>query len=171
MPRSIVHLAHGASGSAASMLPFVRGLESRGISARAVQLPRGTAERAVATYLRTAPPDEHTVIGGHSFGGRVASLAASEHRYQGLVLLSFPLHAPGAPDRWAERTAHFGQVACPVLLLSGDRDPFAKVELLQQAVERLPTAELHVYPGVRHGLSPVLADALDRIAVFVNSLA
>jgi pimeloyl-ACP methyl ester carboxylesterase len=72
---------------------------------------------------------------------------------------------------WQERTAHFPQVSCPVLLLSGDADPRARADLLRRAVERLPQATLHLYPGVGHGLRPVLPDALDRIAAFVNALA
>jgi len=55
-------------------------------------------------------------------------------------------------------------------LLSGDRDPFARVELLRSAVARLPQAELVVYPGVRHGIGPVIDEALDRIAAFVRAL-
>jgi pimeloyl-ACP methyl ester carboxylesterase len=58
-----------------------------------------------------------------------------------------------------------------VLLLSGDRDMFARIELLQGAVERLPHAELVVYPGLRHGIGPVLDDALDRIATWLEGIA
>jgi hypothetical protein len=166
-----VLLAHGASGSAVSMAPHVRGLGARGITAGAVQLPRATAERAMATYLAAAPPGSTTIIGGHSFGGRVASLLAADHRYAGLVLLSYPLHAPGSPNRWDERTAHWPRIDCPVLLLSGDRDQFARIELLRTAVARLPNAELIVYPGARHGIGPPeLDNALDRIAAFVGQV-
>lgn len=167
----IIYLAHGASGSADSMIPHVRGLRARGLRAETVQLPRGKAERAVPAYSAVAPSGNATIIGGHSFGGRVASLLAADHSYAGLVLLSYPLHPPGSPDRWADRTAHFPQVACPVLLLSGDRDPFAKVELLRRAVEQLPEHELVIYPGVRHGIGPKLDDALNRIAAFARRVS
>ena len=162
-------LSHGASGSAASLAPEIRGLRQRGVDASAVQLPKGRAERAMPVYLAAAPPSEETAIGGHSFGGRVASLIAAEHGYGALVLISYPLHAPGSPDRWDERTAHWPGIGCPVLLLSGDRDPFARIGLLRDAVRRLPSAELIVYPGLGHSIGPVQDEALDRVAAFLKA--
>lgn len=167
-----IYLAHGASGTAASMRPHVAGLERRGLRAVAVQLQRGgPAERAVPRYLEQIAGDlGQAVIGGHSFGGRVASLIAAEERVAGLVLLSFPLHRPGHPETAPDRTAHFEAIRCQVLLLSGESDPFARLGALRAAVRRLPNAELVTYPGVGHGLKPVLDDALDRVAAFVQSL-
>lgn len=165
-----LYLSHGASGSAASLAPQIAALRRRGIEATAVQLPKGRAERAMPVYLAAAPPSATTAIGGHSFGGRVASLIAAEHDYGALVLLSYPLHPPGGATRWDERTAHWPRIGCPVLLLSGDRDPFAKVALLRDAVRRLPSAELVVYPGVGHGISPVSEEALDRVADFLRAV-
>ncbi|MEO8511187.1 MAG: alpha/beta family hydrolase [Chloroflexota bacterium] len=165
-----VYLAHGASGNAASMRPHVVGLEARGLRAVAVQLQRGgPAERAVPRYLEAAP-DASAVIGGHSFGGRVASLLAAEAPYAGLVLLSFPLHRPGHPETAEARTAHFGAIRCPVLMLSGESDPFARLDALREAAGRLPNAEFVTYANIGHGLKPVLDDALDRIAAFVRGL-
>ena len=171
MPGLVVHLAHGASAGAASMRPHVNGLRARGLQAETVQLPRGSAERAVPVYRQAAPDATASVIGGHSFGGRVASLLAAEETYAGLVLLSYPLHAPGRVERWRERTEHWPRISCPVLLISGDRDQFARIELLREAVLQLPDHELVVYPGVRHGIGPRLEDALDRIAAFARRLA
>ena len=165
-----IYLAHGASGSALSMAPHVAGLQARGFEAHAVQLPRGRAEAAVATYRTGVPPSSGAVIGGHSFGGRVASLLAAEERYAGVILLSYPLHPPGARERWDERTAYWPRISCPVLLLSGDRDPFARISLLVQAAERLPSGRLVIYPGIGHGMGPVLDQALDEVAAFVQSL-
>ena len=119
-------------------------------------------------YLAAAPPSLDIAIGGHSFGGRVASLLAADDGYGALVLLSYPLHPPGGAERWDERTAHWPRIDCPVLLLSGDRDPFARIGLLREAVRRLRSAELIVYPGVGHGIGPVFEEALDRVAAFVK---
>lgn len=162
-------LAHGASGSAAGLAPQIAGLRQRGVEADAVQLPKGRAEAAMPVYLAAASPSPRSAIGGHSFGGRVASLIAAEHGYGALVLLSYPLHPPGGSERWDERTAHWPRIECPVLLLSGDRDPFARIGLLRDAVRRLRSAELIVYPGVGHGIGPVFEDALDRVAAFVQA--
>lgn len=152
------------------MRPHLRGLRARGLRAEAVQLPRGSAERAMPAYRRAAPDAEGSIIGGHSFGGRVASLLAADEPYAGLVLLSYPLHAPGRAERWQERTEHWRRIGCPVLLISGDRDPFARIELLREAAQQLPRHELVVYDGLRHGIGPRLEEALDRIADFVRSL-
>jgi predicted alpha/beta-hydrolase family hydrolase len=122
-----------------------------------------------------AAPD--IAVGGHSFGGRVASLAAADACDAGrppraLVLLSYPLHAPGRPEAWDDRTAHWPRLTCPVILLGGSCDPFATPALLERAVvERLPAAEVVTYPRLGHTLGPVLDDALDRVAAFLRSVA
>lgn len=146
------------------MRPWVTGLDERGFNARYVALPRGDADRAKPVYRDAAPPGPSEVIGGQSFGGRVASLLAADQPYAGLVLLCYPLHRPGHPEAATERTAHWPRVACPVLLLSGESDPFARIELLRAAVATLPSATLVTYPGIGHGLSRVHAQAIGRVA-------
>jgi uncharacterized protein len=171
------YVGHGASGSAASMADHVRGLVARGIDARAIDLPLRKAEEAVPVF-RTIVPDGPgasdadgvpIAVGGQSYGGRVASLAAAEPDtdYAALVLFSYPLHAPGRPENAAERTAHWPAIRCPVLLLSGEADPFARLELLRAAVPLLRDAELVTYPRLGHTLRPVLEDALERTAAFL----
>ena len=171
-------VGHGASGSAASMASHVEGLLRRGIDAQAIDLPLKKAEAAVIA-LRAIVPDRpgpdgtRIAVGGQSYGGRVASLAAAEPDtdYAALVLFSYPLHPPGAPDRAADRTAHWPAIRCPVLLLSGEADPFARIDLLRAAVPLLRNAELVTYPRLGHTLRPVLEDALDRTARFLAALA
>ena len=155
------------------MRPFIDGLHLRGVDAIAIDLPKRKAEEALPAFHRVVPNAADVVLGGHSYGGRVASLAAAETdaTYAGLVLFSFPLHPPGSPDRTAARTAHFEAIRCPVLFLSGESDPFARIDLLREAVRRLGgPVELHTYPRLGHGLVPVLDDALDRVARFLSTI-
>jgi predicted alpha/beta-hydrolase family hydrolase len=165
-----IYLAHGASGSAASMKPHVDGLKKRGLDAKAVQLPIVLAEKAVDRYRAQVPDLANAVIGGQSYGGRVATLLAAEAQPRGIVLMCFPLHRPGQPDG-TTRVGHFPRIACPVLFLSGEADPFARIDLLRAAVKKLRSAELVTYPRLGHSLRPVLDDALDRIAEFVRGLS
>ena len=151
------------------MQPYVDGLGERGLEARAISLPMGKPERAVEAYRSQVPDLATDIIGGHSYGGRMASMLAAQESPAGLVLLSYPLHRPGHPE-WETRIPHWPHISCPVLLLSGESDPFARIDLLRQAVNRLPNAELVTYPRVGHGLTPVLAEALDRIAAFARGL-
>lgn len=166
-----VYLGHGASGTAASMAPFVDGLRRRGLTADAVDLPKRKAEDAVPAWRAAVPDGSRTVAGGHSYGGRVASLAAAAGAgYAGLVLFSYPLHPPGRPDRTDARIVHWRSIDCPILLLSGEADPFARIGLLHAAVEQLPNATLVTYPRLGHTLRPVLEDVLDRVRAFVEAL-
>src|SRR5713226_7624297 len=86
-----VVLGHGASGSAASMKPYVVGFKRRGIDAVAVDLPRGGAERAVPVFIKASGRGHEVIGGGQSFGGRVSSMAAIEADFSGLILFSYPL--------------------------------------------------------------------------------
>lgn len=166
----LVILAHGASGTSDSMRLHVDGLRRRGLEALAIDLPKRKAEAAVDAYARQVADLAGSVIGGHSYGGRVASLLAADHSPHALVLLSYPLHSPGRAEDWRSRVSHWPRISCPVLLLSGEADPFARVDLLRDAVRLLPHAELVTYPRLRHGLTGVLDDALDRVASFVKSI-
>jgi hypothetical protein len=164
-----VWLGHGASGGPETMQPYLDELAKLGVEASALQLPRGAAERAMRPLREQVGEGlAGAVIGGHSFGGRVASMVAAETAPAGLVLLSYPLHRPGHPDE--PKAEHWSGIECPVLVLSGDRDQFARIDVLQRALERLPQAELHVYPGMRHGLVSVASDVARRIAAFVERL-
>jgi predicted alpha/beta-hydrolase family hydrolase len=174
------YVGHGASGTSASMAGHVRGLVARGIDAVAIDLPLKKAEDAVPVF-RTIVPDgpgaagadgRRIAVGGQSYGGRVASLAAAlpDTDYAGLVCFSFPLHPPGRAGSGDERTAHFPNIRCPVLFLSGESDPMAPLERLRERVRLIPNAALVTYPRLGHTLKPVLDDALARAARFLLDL-
>ncbi len=147
------------------MRPWVTALALHGVRATALDLPKSSNDRAVGVFRTALESQPGAAIGGHSFGGRMASMLAADEPVSALVLLSYPLHRPGHPDEL--RTAHWSRIECPVLLLSGDRDPFAKVDLLRREVRSLRNAELVIYPGLGHGVLPVREDAAERIAAFL----
>ena len=77
------------------------------------------------------------VIGGRSFGGRACSVAAAEGLgVGGLLLLSYPLHPPGKPEKL--RVEHFPEITMPALFISGERDPFGSPEEFEHHVSSIP---------------------------------
>ncbi len=81
------------------------------------QIEAAAAEWGVTT--------DQLVVGGRSMGGRVCSMAAADGlAVAGLLLLSYPLHPPGKPEKL--RTDHFPSINVPVLLAQGSSDPFGK---------------------------------------------
>lgn len=86
-------------------------------------------EQATAFAARLGVGTDRLVLGGRSFGGRMSSMAVAQGLpVAGLVLLSYPLHPPGRPDRL--RVDHLPDVTVPVLAVSGQRDPFGSPEEL-----------------------------------------
>ena len=98
--------------------------------------------------------DEHApwVLGGRSYGGRVASLAVAEGTdAAGLLFSGYPLHPPGRSDRL--RVDHWPHVGVPCLFLQGDNDPMADLELLDAHRHKLPRrSTLEVVRGGDHSL-------------------
>lgn len=77
-------------------------------------------------------------LGGHSYGGRQASMLAAEHpelAYR-LLLLSYPLHPPRKPEQL--RTAHFPKLRTAALFVHGDADPFGTIAEVQVALADMP---------------------------------
>ena len=77
-------------------------------------------------------------MGGHSYGGRQASMLASEEPQlvDGLLLLSYPLHPPRKPNEL--RTGHFPKLATPTFFVHGTRDPFGTTAEMKSALELIP---------------------------------
>ena len=83
------------------------------------------ATETLAETLEVSTSD--IVIGGRSFGGRACSVAAAEGlAVAGLMLLSYPLHPPGKPDKL--RVEHFGDIRVPTMFVSGEKDPFGSLD-------------------------------------------
>jgi uncharacterized protein len=158
-----VVLGPGAFGHPSSLARHLEGLRARGVVAEAVALPRGRAERAASVFHQLAGPE--VVAGGHSFGGRSASLAAAEATFAGLVLFGFPL-----AGRAVERTAHFPRIACPVLILNGEADELSPVDVLRERATLLPRGRLITFPRANHRLDGALDRALDEAAAFILGL-
>jgi dienelactone hydrolase len=171
MTATRMYLAPGASGEILQLRPHRDGLVARGLDVELLSLPKGTAERAMPVYRDAVPDAERgsVAIGGQSFGGRVASMISAETAPAALVLFCYPLHAPGRHEAWRDRTSHWPEIRCPVLLLSGESDPFARIDLLRDAVGQLPDATLRTWPGVGHGLRPVLDEAMDAVVEFLSA--
>ncbi len=130
---------------------------------RAPRLVACVVEEA-ATLARTAGVSaERVVLGGRSMGGRMCSMAVAEGlAASGLVLISYPLHPPGRPERM--RVDHFPAMNVPCLFISGTRDAFATPTELEAASALVPGPVTHVWiEGAGHGLKG--ADA--RVAASV----
>jgi len=121
--------------------------------------PRGSAERdqqglraAVESVRRRVAG--RVFLGGHSYGGRQASmLAAAEPGVaEALLLLSYPLHPPQRPDEL--RTAHFPRLETPALFVSGARDGFGSLAEMEAALKLIPArTELVTIAGAGHELA------------------
>jgi len=103
-------------------------------------VPRAVIKiRAAAEELadRVGAPLDTLAFGGRSFGGRSCSVAVAEGLpAAALVLLSFPLHPPGKPDKL--RVDHFGAIAVPSLFVSGTKDPFGSSEEFEKHLAKIP---------------------------------
>jgi predicted alpha/beta-hydrolase family hydrolase len=91
---------------------------------------------AVVERVRADQAPSRLVIGGRSMGGRAASmLAADGYRADGLLLLAYPLHPAGQPEKL--RDAHLPRIAMRVLCFSGTQDPLCTPALMNAALARV----------------------------------
>ncbi len=144
--------AHGAGGNMSdrSVLATANAMRKHGIgvvrfnfiykekkSSRPDPMPKCMdVIRAVVAQLRAEVSPKRVIIGGRSMGGRAASmLAAEEFEADGLLLLAYPLHPPGRPDKL--RDAHLPDIRMPVLAFSGTRDPFISRDLMDSVLAKV----------------------------------
>jgi len=174
-PRAMLAFAHGAGAGIEHpfMSDMAQRLAGQGITSFRYHFPYMEAR---VLSGRRRPPDRPPVLvetvraavakaaaladglpllaGGKSMGGRMTSTAASEAPLPGvcgLVFFGFPLHAPGRPERAAERAAHLGGVTVPMLFLQGTRDTLARWDLIEETCASLgPLATLQRLEGADH---------------------
>lgn len=92
-------------------------------------------------------------VGGHSYGGRQASMLCAEEPglVQGLLLLSYPLHPPRKPEQ--KRIQHLPKLETDALFVSGTRDPFGSIAELEEALRLISArTKLVVFEGLGHDL-------------------
>jgi len=98
-------------------------------------------------------PDQ-VALGGRSMGGRIASMAVAQGLpASALVMLSYPLHPVGKPDRL--RIEHFPDIHVPILFCNGDRDPFGTPDEVNREISAIAgPVEVHWLDGQRHDPKP-----------------
>lgn len=120
----------------------------------------------------TAPLPRPLVLGGRSMGGRICSMAVADGLVagvRGLVLICYPLHPPGKPERL--RIEHLPRIDVPCLFLSGTRDPFGTPEELETAAATIPgPVTHHWFVGARHELKGLDGEIASRVREWVAGL-
>lgn len=98
---------------------------------------------AVREQIAALDPDEPLVMGGRSMGGRICSMIAAgvdgappPPNLAGLVLISYPLHPPGKPDKL--RVEHLADIGVPTLFISGARDTFGSPDEIVEWTATMP---------------------------------
>jgi predicted alpha/beta-hydrolase family hydrolase len=187
-PKGAIVLTHGAGGSRESALlkkicdewarrgwlavrynlPYRRRRPKGPPSGSAAMDQAGVVEAIELVRTMAKGP---VIAGGHSYGGRMASMVVAEGtaRVDALTLFSYPLHPPGKPER--ARTEHLPRIEAPTVFTHGTSDPFGSIDELRAAAALIPAStEVVEITGARHDLGskafdvPVLAvDAALRL--------
>jgi len=179
-PLGVVVLTHGAGGSRESpmLIAICEQWAARGWLAirynlpyrrrRAKGPPSGSAAADQAGIVEAITLARSTIdasgggpviAGGHSYGGRLTSIAVADGQITAdtLTLFSYPLHPPGKPDRL--RTEHFGAIAVPTVFTHGTADPFGSIaELCAAAGIITAPTEIVEITGARHDLASKTLD-------------
>lgn len=165
----IVLLTHGAGGNRESPmlirlceewaargwlavrydLPFRRRRPKGPPSGSAASDQAGVGEAVALARSLTAGP---VLVGGHSYGGRMTSMAVADGlAVEVLTLFSYPLHPPGKPER--ARTEHLPRITVPTVFTHGTSDPFGTIDEIRSAAALVagPTEVVEV-TGARHDL-------------------
>jgi len=126
--------------------------EGRRAPDRAPKLLACVVEEAGLLADRTGVDPARIVLGGRSMGGRMCSMAVADGLpAAGLVLISYPLHPPGKPERL--RIEHLPALRVPCLFISGTRDAFGTPAELEHHTAAIAGPVTHVWiEGKGHDL-------------------
>jgi predicted alpha/beta-hydrolase family hydrolase len=177
--------AHGAGGNMSdrSMLAVANALRARGFgvvrfnflykekgSGRPDPMPKlMTTTTAVVDRVRAELGSPRPlIIGGRSMGGRAASmLAADGYEVDGLLLLAYPLHPAGQPEKL--RDAHLPRITMPVLCINGTRDPLCTPALMERALTTVTAPwEMHWLEGADHSFHVLKSSGRNDAAVLAE---
>jgi predicted alpha/beta-hydrolase family hydrolase len=160
----LVEMSDALAGSGFTVLrfdlPFRRTRPHGPPSPSTASRDRDGLRRAVS--LMQEQKNTQVFLGGHSYGGRQATILASEEPQlaDGLLLLSYPLHPPQKPKQL--RTSHFPKLTTPAFFVHGTRDPFATIAELISALQLIPAAHAILeVDGAAHDLLPKKKTAND----------
>jgi uncharacterized protein len=111
--------------------------------------PMPVLKESIAEVAAKVRGGGRLIIGGRSMGGRAASmLAADGFECDGMLLLAYPLHPAGQPEKL--RVAHLASIGVPVLCFNGTRDELCRRELMESAVKGLERWQMHWLEGADH---------------------
>ena len=179
--RAVFVCAHGAGGSMSdrSTLAAANALRRRGFgvvrfnflykekgSGRPDPMPKlMDTVSAVVDRVRAELNPRTLIIGGRSMGGRAASmLAADGFGADGLLLLAYPLHPEGQPEKL--RDAHLPRITMPVLCINGTRDGLCTPELMERALTTVTAPwEMHWLEGADHSFHVLKSSGRNDAAV------
>ena len=157
-------------------LPFRRERPHGPPSPATASRDRDGLRRAVA--IMREQKNRQVYLGGHSYGGRQATMLASEEPElaDGLLLLSYPLHPPRKPNQL--RTGHFPKLTTLAFFVHGTRDPFGTTAEMNSALQLIPGAHAMLeVDGAGHDLrgkkagSEFASRVADEFGIFVKGLA
>ncbi len=117
---------------------------------------------------QTGLDNKSIFLGGRSLGGRMCSMAVAEGlECAGLILISYPLHPPGKPDKL--RVEHFPQISVPCLFISGTRDAFGSPDELSKAIKAIAGEVTYVWiEGGDHGLRNKDDQVVDAVTAWLG---
>ena len=126
-------------------------------------------DATTALAQRLDVPLAQIALGGRSFGGRMCSMAVADGLdAAALVLVSYPLHPPGKPDRL--RTEHFPALKIPCLFVSGRRDAFATPEELEHETAAIPGDVTRTFVDGDHSLRKSEQEAAEIVASWLGAV-